>query len=198
MCWLKSADCWLAVYQKHVILQSSVFSIWCSGLFWGFSSLIYVKWQQLNIYIVSNIQNGSRHTTTANKNIERNETNNLFMNLSFITKYYNRVIYKLLQWLQSFAKLIYDIILIKTSSLNVKLCNLLLIQLIPYTYVIHWSPIQAQTTQCSFMLISILLFASFMARNLITIMFRCPKRHLKIIYLTNIYVMVFNLIHIDW
>ena len=100
---MKLADCWLAVYQKHVILQSSAFSIWCSGLFWGFSSLIYVKWQQLNIYIVSNIQNGSRHTTTANKNIERNETNNLFMNLSFITKYYNRLIYKLLHYSQNWS-----------------------------------------------------------------------------------------------
>ena len=195
---MKSADFWLAVYQKHVILQSSDFSIWCSGLFWGFSSLIYVKWQQLNIYIVSNIQNGSRHTTTANKNIERNETNNLFMNLSFITKYYNRVIYKLLQWLQSFAKLIYDIILIKTSSLNVKLCNLLLIQLIPYAYVIHWNPIQAQTTRCSVLLMSTLLFVSFMTWNLIRIMFGCPKRQFKIIYLTENYVMVYHLIHIDW
>ena len=67
-----------------------------------------IDYRIMIIYIVSNIQNGSRHTTTANKNIERNETKHLFMNLLFITKYYNRLIYKLLQYLSTSETLIID------------------------------------------------------------------------------------------
>ena len=143
------------------LLAACYFTCFEYLMFWVFTFILRLlnshlrqkKSQQLQIkYIIK--ETGIRQKWM--KASIKNETNNLFINHVLIS----------ISNLAS-AKLINDNVLIKSSSSKLKFCKLLLMQVIPYTNVIHWNTFQGKTTQWSFMLMSIISFVSFMTQNLI-------------------------------